>query len=128
MSKQPDSQKYWLDRQFKYLQDNFEKLETKITIVFTVSTITFPLFFGILASAKEDNPLNDLWGFLMGISLWAMIISGVLLYRNSERTGVNRKLTNIENKLDKLDLIATKLDTLIDEIRKDRNERNNSNK
>lgn len=54
-----------------------------------------------------------LWAIGFGVSFWVMVICGYLIMRNSGRTEANIRLKNIESKLS----------TLIDEIRQDRNER-----
>jgi hypothetical protein len=136
MSDKKPKSKYWLDRKFQYLEDNFEKYETGISIVFGICIIALPTFFSILATLPGSSNMSALWGWLGAISFWLLFGSGLLLYRNSSRKYTNRKLDLIENKLTNIEAMLTKLtvsittlttsvNDLVNEMRRDRNDRNN---
>jgi len=116
----------WLGKVFKSLEDNFEKYEFRFQIIFAISLALFPTFLSLLASQPKETNMSTFFGWGMTISFYIAVFCGWMLIRNSSKTEANRRLKSIETKLEKLDkfdTLASKLDTLIDEIRKDREER-----
>jgi len=102
------------NRLFKDWEDNFEKYETRIRIVFGISAVSLPTFFGLLAGGVSE--MTVIWVIGFGVSFWALLISGSLLLKNSSRTETNRRLTNIETQLknlDKLDRVIELLEEMV---------------
>jgi len=93
------SKKDYLDRLYQSWEDNFERLETRIRIIFGASIIAMPTFFTLDVSETGGKGMTGWWSFCFGMSFWAFVITGSLLFRNSSRTEMNRKLKNIEDKV-----------------------------
>ena len=92
----------WLDRTWSSWETNFDKYEGRIRAIFNISLVTCPLFFGLAVGGGEMN-----WGWVFGfaISFWALFITGSLLYRNSSKAEISRRLGNIEQKADKTNIL-----------------------
>jgi hypothetical protein len=123
----------WLDKVWATWETNFEKNERKIKLVFGASVILCPLFFGLMATGVAE--LMPLWVFGFAMSFYALVISGILLYRNQSRTEVNRRLSGLEenSKITNIILmaIAKKLgvdtDKIIEELKEDKNGKQTTN-
>jgi hypothetical protein len=123
--------KYSMENTLNRWEQNFEKNETKITYIFAISIALCPTFFSLLATGVGE--MTTVWAIGFGISFWALLISGLLLFRNSSRTETNRRLIKIESQLNKLDTLiesqeklTSSINNLTSEIRKDREDRNKS--
>ncbi len=77
--------------------------------------------------------MMPLWGILFAISLYVLVVTGLLILKNSSKTGVNKTLKNLEQKSDMtnalLEAIAEKMGVDVTDIKKkaeeERNERDN---
>lgn len=105
----------WLDRAFKILEANFEKYESWFQLIFAISIALFPTFLSLVATETGESGMSTIFSWGMAISFYVMVFTGWMLMRNSSKSGVNHKLDNI----------GEKLDIIINELRQDRNERNN---
>lgn len=117
----------WLDN----LDTNFGKYKPYYEIMLAFALAIFPVPFGAFVSLVSGDRMMTGDPILSAPSLISIVLFYVIafcawmLIRNSSKTGVNRKIDELTESHNKL---ISKIDELINEIRQERNERNNREK
>ena len=109
---------------YKFIERKWGQLENIIQIVFVIDGIIFPMVVGYVFS--KGGQVDMLMGIITSLSFWILVICSVLLIRNAGKIN-KQQLDRIEAKLNKLDELEETnqlLRDLVNEIKKDREERN----
>nr|BEL00285.1 hypothetical protein DMOBY_01380 [Dehalococcoides mccartyi] len=81
------------------IEQDWDKWETLVQIIFTIAGIIFPLIFTyIITNITKEGIMNDFIGAIASISFWSLVICAVLLVRNSGKL-TKSKLDEISNQL-----------------------------
>ena len=96
--------RYWINERIKHIESNWDKYENRIQFTFSIALFVLPFAFNYAIQTE-----CDMLGALASVTLWAVVICGWFLIRNTGKTTKN-KLDNIETQLKKSN---RKLDKLI---------------
>lgn len=110
--------KYWLEKQWQHIERDWDKRENIVQIIFVIAGIIFPLSLSF--SINQGQKLNPLLGILTSLSFWTIVVTSILLIRNSGKA-TKQRLDNIDKNIEDL---KSSISNLVIEIQRDRNERN----
>jgi len=107
----------WMEKLWHRVERDWDRWENAIQIIFVMAGIIFPISLGYALSGEGN--MNPIVGVMVSISFWVLILTSVLLVRNSGK--INRqKLDEIEQNTkatnSKLDNLTNSINELVKRI------------